>query len=93
MFNMLSWPDSFTVLFVYCFFLPLVVFPGLHNVLDLALENCLRLFVPSTIGAFGPSSPRDPPPDLLFQRPRTFSGVPKVLGQQMGEVWSNTNPC
>uniref|UniRef100_A0AAV2JGR3 L-threonine 3-dehydrogenase, mitochondrial n=1 Tax=Knipowitschia caucasica TaxID=637954 RepID=A0AAV2JGR3_KNICA len=58
---------------------------GLHNVLDLALENCLRLFVPSTIGAFGPSSPRDPVPDLCVQRPRTIYGVSKVHGELMGE--------
>ncbi|XP_010770914.1 L-threonine dehydrogenase 2 [Notothenia coriiceps] len=58
---------------------------GLHNVLDLALENCLRIFVPSTIGAFGPSSPRDPAPDLCVQRPRTIYGVSKVHGELMGE--------
>ncbi|KAJ8333104.1 hypothetical protein SKAU_G00420000 [Synaphobranchus kaupii] len=58
---------------------------GLHNVLDLALENCLRLFVPSTIGAFGPSSPRDPAPDLCVQRPRTIYGVSKVHSELMGE--------
>ncbi len=59
---------------------------GLHNVLDLALENCLRIFVPSTIGAFGPSSPRDPAPDLCIQRPRTIYGVSKVHAELMGEV-------
>lgn len=53
--------------------------------LDLALENCLRIFVPSTIGAFGPSSPRDPAPDLCVQRPRTIYGVSKVHGELMGE--------
>ncbi|XP_035267242.1 L-threonine dehydrogenase 2 [Anguilla anguilla] len=58
---------------------------GLHNVLDLALENCLRLFIPSTIGAFGPSSPRDPAPDLCVQRPRTIYGVSKVHAELMGE--------
>ncbi|XP_061119056.1 L-threonine dehydrogenase 2 [Conger conger] len=58
---------------------------GLHNVLDLALENSLRLFVPSTIGAFGPSSPRDPAPDLCVQRPRTIYGVSKVHAELMGE--------
>ncbi|CAG09912.1 unnamed protein product, partial [Tetraodon nigroviridis] len=61
---------------------------GLHNVLDLALENCLRLFVPSTIGAFGPSSPRDPAPDLCVQRPRTIYGVSKVHGELMGEDYA-----
>lgn len=71
------------------FLLPL---PGLHNVLDLALENCLRLFVPSTIGAFGPSSPRDPAPDLCVQRPRTIYGVSKVHGELMGEVRFKDTP-
>ncbi|XP_062862820.1 L-threonine dehydrogenase 2 [Trichomycterus rosablanca] len=58
---------------------------GLHNVVDLALENSLRLFVPSTIGAFGPTSPRDPAPDLCIQRPHTIYGVSKVHAELMGE--------
>lgn len=44
------------------------------------------MFVPSTIGAFGPSSPRDPAPDLCVQRPRTIYGVSKVHAELMGEV-------
>ncbi|OXB78608.1 UNVERIFIED_CONTAM: hypothetical protein H355_010088 [Colinus virginianus] len=58
---------------------------GLHNVLDIAAEHNLRLFVPSTIGAFGPTSPRDPTPDLCIQRPRTIYGVSKVHAELMGE--------
>ncbi|AWO95604.1 putative L-threonine 3-dehydrogenase mitochondrial-like [Scophthalmus maximus] len=60
---------------------------GLHNVLDIATEHGLRLFVPSTIGAFGPSSPRDPTPDLCVQRPRTIYGVSKVHAELMGEYY------
>ncbi|MGH0188112.1 UNVERIFIED_CONTAM: hypothetical protein FKN15_028006 [Acipenser sinensis] len=60
---------------------------GLHNVLDIALENRLRLFVPSTIGAFGPTSPRDPTPDLCIQRPRTIYGVSKVHAELIGEYF------
>ena len=59
---------------------------GLHNVLDVAAEHGLRLFVPSTIGAFGPTSPRNPTPDLCIQRPRTIYGVSKVHAELMGEV-------
>uniref|UniRef100_A0A8C8ZKX8 NAD-dependent epimerase/dehydratase domain-containing protein n=1 Tax=Prolemur simus TaxID=1328070 RepID=A0A8C8ZKX8_PROSS len=59
---------------------------GLHNILDTAAEHSVRLFVPSTIGAFGPSSPRDPTPDLCVQRPRTIYGVSKVHAELMGEV-------
>ncbi|XP_048852978.1 inactive L-threonine 3-dehydrogenase, mitochondrial-like [Brienomyrus brachyistius] len=59
---------------------------GLHNILDIAVEHSLRLFVPSTIGAFGPTSPRNPTPDLCVQRPRTIYGVSKVHAELMGEV-------
>lgn len=61
---------------------------GLHNILDIAAEHGLRLFVPSTIGAFGPTSPRNPTPDLCVQRPRTIYGVSKVHAELMGEVRS-----
>ncbi|XP_060040912.1 L-threonine 3-dehydrogenase, mitochondrial-like [Erinaceus europaeus] len=60
---------------------------GLHNVLDVATEHGLRLFVPSTIGAFGPTSPRNPAPDLCVQRPRTIYGVSKVHAELMGEYY------
>ncbi|XP_041109279.1 L-threonine 3-dehydrogenase, mitochondrial-like [Polyodon spathula] len=60
---------------------------GLHNILDIAAEHGLRLFVPSTIGAFGPTSPRDPTPDLCVQRPRTIYGVSKVHAELMGEYY------
>ncbi|XP_077009076.1 L-threonine 3-dehydrogenase, mitochondrial [Tamandua tetradactyla] len=60
---------------------------GLHNVLDVAAEHNLRLFVPSTIGAFGPTSPRNPTPDLCIQRPRTIYGVSKVHAELMGEYY------
>ncbi|XP_038655910.1 L-threonine dehydrogenase isoform X1 [Scyliorhinus canicula] len=60
---------------------------GLHNVLDIAAEHNLRLFVPSTIGAFGSTSPRNPTPDLCIQRPRTIYGVSKVHAELMGEYY------
>ncbi|XP_034277205.1 L-threonine 3-dehydrogenase, mitochondrial-like [Pantherophis guttatus] len=60
---------------------------GLHNILDIAAEHGLRLFVPSTIGAFGPTSPRNPTPDLCIQRPRTIYGVSKVHAELMGEYY------
>ena len=40
---------------------------GLHNVLELSRQYKLRLFVPSTIGAFGPQSPRNiPTPGMSY---------------------------
>ena len=75
-----SWFNAFVLFFVFVSFL------GLHNILDIAAEHGLRLFVPSTIGAFGPTSPRNPTPDLCIQRPRTIYGVSKVHAELMGEV-------
>ncbi|XP_041834444.1 L-threonine 3-dehydrogenase, mitochondrial-like isoform X2 [Melanotaenia boesemani] len=60
---------------------------GFHNILDVATEHGLRVFVPSTIGAFGPSSPRDPTPELCVQRPQTIYGVSKVHAELMGEYY------
>ena len=59
---------------------------GLHNVMELAKMYQLRIFCPSTIGAFGPESPRNPTPDLTIQRPRTIYGVSKVHAELLGEV-------
>ena len=46
--------------------------------MELAKQYRLRIFVPSTIGAFGPESPRNPTPNLCIQRPKTIYGVSKV---------------
>lgn len=61
---------------------------GLHNVLELAKQYRLKLFVPSTIGAFGPESPRNPTPDITIQRPKTIYGVSKVHVELMGEYYN-----
>ena len=48
----------------------------------------LKLFVPSTIGAFGPESPRNPTPNLCIQRPKTIYGVSKVHAELLGEYYN-----
>jgi threonine 3-dehydrogenase len=60
---------------------------GLHNVMELAKQYKLRLFVPSTIGAFGPESERNPTPNLTIQRPKTIYGVSKVHAELLGEYY------
>ncbi|TRY62095.1 hypothetical protein TCAL_01762 [Tigriopus californicus] len=60
---------------------------GLHNVMELAKQYHLKLFVPSTIGAFGPESPRNPTPNLTIQRPKTIYGVSKVHAELLGEYY------
>ncbi|XP_013382605.1 L-threonine 3-dehydrogenase, mitochondrial [Lingula anatina] len=61
---------------------------GVHNVMELAKQYHLKLFIPSTIGAFGPSSPRNPTPDLAIQRPQTIYGVSKVHAELLGEYYN-----
>jgi len=60
---------------------------GLHNVMELAKQYKLKLFVPSTIGAFGPESPRNPTPNICIQRPKTIYGVSKVHAELLGEYY------
>ena len=60
---------------------------GLHNVMELSKQYHLKLFIPSTIGAFGPESPRNPTPNLCIQRPKTIYGVSKVHAELLGEYY------
>ncbi|CAL4121781.1 unnamed protein product [Meganyctiphanes norvegica] len=60
---------------------------GLHNIMELSKQYNLRVFVPSTIGAFGPTSPRNPTPNLTIQRPQTIYGVSKVHAELLGEYY------
>ncbi|XP_069676786.1 L-threonine 3-dehydrogenase, mitochondrial isoform X3 [Periplaneta americana] len=60
---------------------------GIHNVIELAKQYKLKLFIPSTIGAFGPESPRNPTPNVTIQRPKTIYGVSKVHAELMGEYY------
>jgi len=53
----------------------------------LSKQYNLKIFVPSTIGAFGPDSPRDPTPNMCVQRPKTIYGVSKVHAELMGEYY------
>ena len=64
-----------------------LVFSGLHNVMELAKQYHLKIFVPSTIGAFGPESPRNPTPNICIQRPKTIYGVSKVHAELLGEYY------
>lgn len=62
---------------------------GLCNVLEVAREKRLRqVFVPSSIAAFGPETPRRHTPQDTVLRPRTIYGVTKVAGELLGDYYA-----
>ncbi len=60
---------------------------GLINVLEVAREHGCAVFHPSSIGAFGPSTPRMDTPQLTVQRPNTLYGVTKVTGELLCDYY------
>ncbi len=51
---------------------------GCFNALECAREHGAALFFPSSIAAFGPSTPQDNTPQVTIQRPTTIYGVSKL---------------
>jgi nucleoside-diphosphate-sugar epimerase len=60
---------------------------GLYNVLEVARSHGCAVFFPSSIGAFGPTTPRDHTPQDTVQRPTTMYGVTKVAGELLGDYY------
>jgi len=60
---------------------------GLYNVLEVARELKCSVFTPSSIGAFGPSTPKDGTPQDTIQRPTTMYGVTKVSGELLCDYY------
>ncbi|HIJ90439.1 MAG: NAD-dependent epimerase/dehydratase family protein [Desulfobulbaceae bacterium] len=60
---------------------------GLLNVLEVARLNNCAVFHPSSIGAFGPSTPPDHTPQVTIQRPNTMYGVTKVSGELLCDYY------
>lgn len=60
---------------------------GLINALELSREYDLKFFTPSSIGAFGPQTPKDQTPQVTIQRPTTMYGVTKVSGELLGDYY------
>ncbi len=54
---------------------------GLYNMLEAARQYQCAMFFPSSIGAFGPSTPKANTPQDTLQRPDTIYGVTKVAGE------------
>jgi len=60
---------------------------GLYNVLEVAREYKCAVFTPSSIGAFGLSTPQDNTPQDTIQRPNTMYGVTKVAGELLCDYY------
>lgn len=60
---------------------------GLYNVLEVARELNTVVFTPSSIAAFGPSTPAKNTPQDTIQRPNTMYGVTKVAGELLCDYY------
>ncbi len=60
---------------------------GLFNCLEVAREYGCALFTPSSIGAFGPTTPLDHTPQVTIQRPTSMYGVTKVSGELLCDYY------
>lgn len=60
---------------------------GLYNVLEVAREEDCAVFTPSSIAAFGDSTPKNNTPQDTIQRPNTIYGVTKVAGELLCDYY------
>lgn len=60
---------------------------GLLNVLEVSREYRCAVFTPSSIGAFGLSTPLDNTPQDTIQRPETMYGITKVAGELLSDYY------
>jgi nucleoside-diphosphate-sugar epimerase len=61
---------------------------GLYRVLEVAREYGCAVFFPSSIGAFGPSTPREQTPQETIQRPTTLYGITKVSAELLCDYYA-----
>ena len=62
---------------------------GLYNILEVARRQGCAVFVPSSIGAFGPTTPGDLTPQDTIQRPTSMYGVTKVAGEMLCDYYAS----
>lgn len=60
---------------------------GVVNTLEVARELNAKVFVPSSIAAFGVGTPLDNTPQVTIQRPNTMYGVTKVAGELLCDYY------
>jgi nucleoside-diphosphate-sugar epimerase len=63
---------------------------GLFTILDLAKEKQIdKIFWPSSIAVFGPSTPREKTPQYTIMEPTTVYGISKQSGERWCEYYFN----
>ena len=60
---------------------------GLLNILEIAREKGCAVFTPSSIGSFGPDTPKDDTPQDTIQRPTSMYGVTKVATELLSNYY------
>ena len=60
---------------------------GCFTALECAREHGAAFFFPSSIAAFGPSTPADNTPQVTIQRPTTIYGIAKVTGELLCDYY------
>jgi len=60
---------------------------SLEAVLEVAREQACAVFTPSSIGAFGPDTPKDPTPQDTIMRAATMYGITKVAGELLCDYY------
>jgi nucleoside-diphosphate-sugar epimerase len=61
---------------------------GLYRVLEVARQHRCAVFFPSSIGAFGPTTPRSRTPQDTIQRPTTMYGITKVSAELLCDYYA-----
>ncbi len=60
---------------------------SLEAVLEVAREQRCAVFTPSSIGVFGPDTPKNPTPQDTVMRPATIYGITKVAGELLCDYY------
>jgi len=61
---------------------------GLYRLLEVARQHGCAVFLPSSIGAFGPSTPKRATPQVTIQRPDTIYGITKLSGELLCDYYA-----
>jgi nucleoside-diphosphate-sugar epimerase len=61
---------------------------GLYRVLEVARKHRCAVFFPSSIGAFGPTTPARGTPQVTIQRPTTMYGITKVSSELLCDYYA-----